>query len=41
MTQEWDKLDEECRRSMTFEQYFTMENKLKKKEENKSLHKKK
>ena len=40
ITKEWAKLDEECRRSITFEQYFTMENKLKKKEDNKSLHKK-
>ena len=40
ITKEWAKLDEECR-SITFEQYFTMENKLKKKEDNKSLHKNK
>ena len=38
ITKEWAKLDEECRRSITFEQYFTMENKLKKKEDNNSLH---
>ena len=31
----------ECRISITFEQYFTMKNKLKKKEDNKYLHKKK
>ena len=30
-------MDEECTRSITFEQYFTMANKIKKKE-NKSLH---
>ena len=41
ITKEWAKLDEECRRSITFEQYFTMENKLKNKEDNKSLHKNK
>ena len=41
ITKEWAKLDEECRRSITFEQYFTMENKLKNKEDNKSLHQKK
>ena len=33
-------MDEECR-SITFEQYFTMENKFKKKEGNKSLYKNK
>ena len=32
ITKEWAKLDEECRRSITFQQYFTMENKLKNKE---------
>ena len=31
ITKEWSKLDEECRRSVTFEKYFTMENNLKNK----------
>ena len=38
ITKEWAKLDQECRRSIKFEQYFTMEKKLKNKEDNKSLH---
>ena len=37
ITKDWAKLDEERKRSITFEQYFTMENKFRKKEGNKSL----
>ena len=38
ITKDWAKLDEECRRSVTYKQYFTMENKFRKKEGNKSLY---
>ena len=41
MTKEWDKLDEDCKKSVPFDQYFLAANKLKKKEYNKSLYKNK
>ena len=41
MEKEWDKLDEDCKRSVPFDQYFLAANKLKKKEDNKYLYKKK
>ena len=41
MAKEWNKLDEDCKRSVPFDQYFLAANKLKKKEGNKSLYKKK
>ena len=41
ITKDWAKLDEECRRSITFERYFTMGNKFRKKGGNKSLYKNK
>ena len=37
ITKDWAKLDEECRRSIKFEQYFTMAKKFRKKEGNNSL----
>ena len=40
MEKEWDKLDEDCKRSVPFDQYFLVANKLKNKEDNKSLYKK-
>ena len=39
MAKEWDKLDEDCKISVPFDQYFLATNKLKKKEDNKSLYK--
>ena len=41
MEKEWDKLDEDCKRSVPFDQYFFVANKLKKNENNKTLYKKK
>ena len=41
MAKEWDKLDEDCKRSVSFDQYFLAPNKLKKKEDIKSLYKNK
>ena len=41
MEKEWDKLDADCKRSVPFDQYFVAANKLKKKEDNKSLYKNK
>ena len=41
MEKEWDKLDEDCKRSVPFDQYFLAANKLKNKEANKSLYKNK
>ena len=41
MAKEWDKLDEDCKISVPFDQYFLAANKLKNKEYNKSLYKKK
>ena len=41
MEKEWDKLDEDCKRSVPFDQYFLATNKLKKKEDNKSIYKNK
>ena len=38
---EWDKLDEDCKRSVPFDQYFLAANKLKRKEANKYLYKNK
>ena len=37
MAKEWDKLDEDCKRSVPFDQYFLATNKLKNKEDNKFL----
>ena len=41
MAKEWDKLDEDCKKSVPFDQYFLIANKLKKKEANRSLYQKK
>ena len=41
MAKEWDKLDEDCKRSVPFDQYFLTANELKNKEDNKSLYKNK
>ena len=41
MAKEWDKLDEDCKRSVTFDQYFLATKKLKNKEDNKYPCKKK
>ena len=41
MVKEWDKLDEDCKISVPFDQYFIVANKLKKKEDNRSLYQKK
>ena len=41
MAKEWDKLDEDCKISVPFDQYFLAATKLKNKEDNKSLYKKK
>ena len=41
MAKEWDKLDEDCKRSVPFDQYFLAEKKLKNKEGNKYIYKKK
>ena len=41
MTKEWGKLDEDCKISIPFDQYFIVANKLKKKEDNRSLYQKK
>ena len=41
MTKEWNKLDEDCKKSLPFDQYFIVASKLKKKEDNKSLYKNK
>ena len=38
---EWGKLDEDCKRSVPFDQYFLAEKKLKNKEGNKYIYKKK
>ena len=38
MAKEWDKLDEDCKKSVSFDQYFIAANKLKKNEDNKSLY---
>ena len=38
MAKEWDKLDEDCKRRVPFDQYFIVANKLKKKEYNRSLY---
>ena len=38
MAKEWDKLDEDCKKSVPFDQYFFGANKLKKKEDNRSLY---
>ena len=36
MAKEWDKLDEDCKKSLPFDQYFMAANKLKNKEDNRS-----
>ena len=41
MATEWDKLAEDCKKSVPFDQYFLAENKLKNKEDNKYLYKNK
>ena len=41
MATEWDKLDEDCKKSVLFDQYFLAAHKLKNKEDNKSLYKNK
>ena len=41
MEKEWDKLDEDCKISVPFDQYFLAANKLKNNEYNKSLYKNK
>ena len=40
MAKEWDKLDEDCKRSVPFDQCFLAAKKLNKKEDNKSIYKK-
>ena len=39
MAKEWDKLDEDCKTSVPFDKYFLATNKIKNKEDNKSLNK--
>ena len=41
MAKEWNKLDEDCKRSVPFDQYFLATKNIKKKEDNKSLYKNK
>ena len=37
MEKKWDKLDEDCKRSVPLDQYFVAANKLKNKEDNNSI----
>ena len=38
MEKEWDKLDEDCKKSVPFYQYFLAANKIKKSEDNRYLY---
>ena len=41
MEKEWDKLDEDCKQSVPFDQYFLVANKIKKKEDNRYIYQQK
>ena len=41
MAKEWDKLDKHSKKSVPFDQYFIVANKIKNKEDNRSLYQKK